>query len=215
MFYTYDINNMKDLETAFQTIGEISPIFSPLFNDGCGKRRAHKNFDFPDEGSKKCRKSEAKTASTFVPLKNFDPKNVSVSVNDKGLMTISASSESQHETKRNGLRRETHIMEETMQLPEYLLEVAPENASESAETDSVINDPDVVMVEPETKEKEAAATSASKNADERPKLISQVKTEFKNGGLLVSWPEKPKTAEQVREEKVKRGEPVEIKIDFV
>merc|ERR1711963_564893 len=120
------------------------------FNDGFGKRRADKNSDSANECSKKCRKSEAKTDSTFVPLKNFEPKNVSVSVNDKGLMTISASSESQHETKRNGLRRETRIMEETMQLPEYLLELAPENVAESAETDSVTNDP-VVMVDPETK----------------------------------------------------------------
>merc|ERR1711963_184900 len=174
------------------------------FNDGFGKRRAHKNLDSADDCSKKCRKSEAKTSSTFVPLKNFEPKNVSVSVNDKALMTISASSETQH----NGLRRETRIMEETMQLPEYLLELIPENVAESAETDSVLNDAEVVMVEPETKEKEAAAvdTSTSKNADERPKLISQVKTEFKNGGLLVSWPEKPKTVEQVREEKLRRGD---------
>merc|ERR1711937_534967 len=111
-------------------------------------------------------KSNEKTYQINVPLKRFDPKNVKISVNDKALMTISAVSEFENETGRNGMRKMTTIVEETVQLPDYLLsDLAAVNKNE--------NDKKVF---PDLEKMTDEQTSTSKNGDSgsapNKKLIS-------------------------------------------
>merc|ERR1719316_2083505 len=64
---------------------------------------------------------KSETYQIRVPLKIYDPSQVKISINDKALMTINASSEIEKETNRNGMRKSINILEETIQLPDYLL----------------------------------------------------------------------------------------------
>merc|ERR1712004_402565 len=108
----------------------------------------------------------------YVPLKRFSAETIEV--NDKALMTISGTGQHEEETNRNGMRKVTSILEETIQLPAYLLEG-------------------------------------------EDKLLAKVTTEFKNGGLYVKLPEKPKSEEEMKadEQSEKKDEPIDIKINFV
>jgi len=112
--------------------------------------------------------SDKKNPETYqirVPLKIYDPSQVKISINDKALMTINASSEIEKETNRNGMRKSINILEETIQLPDYLL--SDLSAIASTKTNEKNDDSD-------------AQTSTSKNSTEQSpkKLISKVTTKF-------------------------------------
>merc|ERR1739845_206838 len=58
-----------------------------------------------------------------VPLKRFSAEQVQINMNKSGLITITASTEKIDESVRNGQRKTTVVVEETCQLPGYLMEV--------------------------------------------------------------------------------------------
>merc|ERR1712174_60361 len=137
-----------------------------------------------------------------VPLKIYDPSQVKISINDKGLMTISANNEIEKETNRNGMRKTMGILEETIQLPDYLLS-------------------DLSAIEKKNEDSDVQNSSTSKNSTEQSpkklKLISKVTTKFERGELIITVPNKPeekKVEEEKKEEKNDKG-PVDIQIEFV
>ena len=209
-------------------MNDLNSILDPICNiANISKEAAMKRgCDFRKNRCQKGGSTQASNKTTItVPLKNYEPKNVSINVDEKGLMVISATNEHQKETNRNGLRKVTTILEETLQLPEYLLEESTQTATTTTPADQSENMSDeIVMVEKivegETHEEEKLddandANDSKKSTSKSQNLLSQVKTEFKNGALIVTLPEKPKSDEEVYAEKVRKGEPVDIKINFV
>merc|ERR1711976_607872 len=93
-----------------------------------------------------------------------------------------ASSEIEKETNRNGMRKSINILEETIQLPDYLL--SDLSAINSTKTNEKNDDSDV-------------QTSTSKNSTEQSpkKLISKVTTKFERGELIITVPNKPEEKE--------------------
>merc|ERR1739845_8209 len=57
-----------------------------------------------------------------VPLKRFNAEQVQVNMNKSGLVTVTASTEKIDECVRNGQRKTTVLVEESCQLPGYLME---------------------------------------------------------------------------------------------
>merc|ERR1711976_269597 len=150
-------------------------------------------------------KKSAETYQIRVPLKIYDPSQVKISVNDKALMTISATSETERETDRNGMRKSISILEETIQLPDYLL----------SDLDAVA---DKVPEEKENEKDDNMQTSTSKNSSEtKKKLISKVSTKFERGFLIITVPNQPeeKKPEEKKEKKRSDNGPVDIEIEFV
>merc|ERR1712173_165631 len=62
------------------------------------------------------------TTKICVPLKRFSAEQVQLNMNKAGLVTITASKESIEDSARNGQRKTTVMVEETCQLPAYLVE---------------------------------------------------------------------------------------------
>merc|ERR1711881_554745 len=60
--------------------------------------------------------------SVPIPLKRFNPENVEINLNKNGLVTVTASRENTEESNRNGQRKTTIMIEETCQLPGYLVD---------------------------------------------------------------------------------------------
>jgi len=194
--------NSQDFEKLFQQMG---PLMMDLFPDQefgpymyTRKCRSPNRKDNKNSSDKK-----SETYQIRVPLKIYDPSQVKISINDKALMTINASSEIEKETNRNGMRKSINILEETIQLPDYLL--SDLSAINSTKTNEKNDDSDV-------------QTSTSKNSTEQSpkKLISKVTTKFERGELILTVPNKPeeKETEEKKEEKSKKG-PVDIQIEFV
>merc|ERR1711963_183596 len=67
-------------------------------------------------------KTQAKPNTVSIPLKRFSPEQVQPNMNKNGLVTITASRESTEESNRNGQRKITILVEETCQLPGYLVD---------------------------------------------------------------------------------------------
>ena len=57
-----------------------------------------------------------------IPFHRFSAEQINVSMNSNGLMTVIASKESAEDSKRNGQRKTTVIVEETCQMPGYVVE---------------------------------------------------------------------------------------------
>merc|ERR1712170_9957 len=117
-------------------------------------------------------------------------------------MTISANNEIEKETNRNGMRKTINILEETIQLPDYLL--SDLSAIEKKNDDSDVQN---------------SSTSKNNSTEQSPKklkLISKVTTKFERGELIITVPNKPeeKKVEEKKEEKNDKG-PVDIQIEFV
>jgi len=194
--------NSQDFEKLFQQMG---PLMMDLFPDQefgpymyTRKCRSPNRKDNKNSSDKK-----SETYQIRVPLKIYDPSQVKISVNDKALMTINASSEIEKETNRNGMRKSINILEETIQLPDYLL--SDLSAINSTKTNEKNDDSDV-------------QTSTSKNATEQSpkKLISKVTTKFERGELIITVPNKPEEekVEEKKEDRSGKG-PVDIQIEFV
>jgi len=177
----------------------------PMFRRGCRSPNRKNGNNCSDNN--KNQKSE-NSYQIRVPLKIYDPSQVKISVNDKALMTISATSEFEKETERNGMRKSIHILEETIQLPDYLLSdlAACENANAAAEKSEEKENDDNMQ------------TSTSKNSGEtKKKLISKVTTKFEKGFLIITVPNQPeeKKPEEKKEKKRSNSGPVDIEIEFV
>merc|ERR1711976_168815 len=192
--------NSQDFEKLFQQMGPLMMDLFPdqeygpyMFTRKCRSpnRKDNKNSNSPD------------TYQIRVPLKIYHPSQVKISINDKGLMTISANNEIEKETNRNGMRKTINILEETIQLPDYLL--SDLSAIEKNEND----DSDV----------QNSSTSKNNSTEQSPKklkLISKVTTKFERGELIITVPNKPEEikVEEKKEEKNDKG-PVDIQIEFV
>merc|ERR1711976_512495 len=192
--------NSQDFEKLFQQMG---PLMMDLFPD--------QEYG-PYMGTRKCRSPNRKdnknsnpnTYQIRVPLKIYDPSQVKISINDKGLMTISANNEIEKETNRHGMRKTINILEETIQLPDYLLS-------------------DLSAIEKKNDDSDVQNSSTSKNnsteqsdSPKKLKLISKVTTKFERGELIITGQKKPeeKKVEEKKEEKNDKG-PVDIQIEFV
>merc|ERR1712007_270782 len=57
-----------------------------------------------------------------IPLCRFNAEQVKLNMNAKGLITVTASKEETNDTKRNGQRKTTTLVEETCQLPGYVID---------------------------------------------------------------------------------------------
>merc|ERR1712170_110533 len=187
-----DKKNLQHLGKMFagksQSCGEAGNSRAGENKRGCFKRKASNQANHKKEGFEMIQ----------VPMKDFKPSTVDIKVNDKGLMTISATKEEIKETNRNGLRKTTTLVEETVQLPSYLLDHFVEKS------------------EPSSSSKNAEAEKADfEMVDEKKKLLSQVSTKFDNGFLVISYPEMPKTPAEEKVEKDNSSGPVNIDIEFV
>jgi len=67
-------------------------------------------------------KTQAKPNTVSIPLKRFSPEQVQLNMNKNGLVTVTASRENTEESNRNGQRKTTILVEETCQLPGYLVD---------------------------------------------------------------------------------------------
>merc|ERR1711976_529317 len=191
--------NSQDFEKLFQQMG---PLMMDLFPDQeYGPYMFTRKCRSPNRKDNK--NSNSDTYQIRVPLKIYDPSQVKISINDKGLMTISANNEIERETNRNGMRKTINIFEETIQLPDYLLS-------------------DLSAIEKKNEDSDLQNSSTSKNnstenqSPKKLKLISKVTTKFERGELIITVPNKPeeKKVEEKKEEKNDKG-PVDIQIEFV
>jgi len=74
---------------------------------------------------KNCQKPKKPATSVSIPLKRFSPEQVgSLNMTKNGLITVTASRENTEESNRNGQRKTTIMVEETCQLPGYLVDNA-------------------------------------------------------------------------------------------
>ena len=204
-----DRQNMKMFtETMFKNIANYNfPGAGNTCGGGAGgdATTAEKTNPQQKAANQTNQKSETKN-QIFVPLKNVNPKNVTINLNDKALMAISATSSVEKETNRNGLRKVTEIIEETVQLPGYLVENFVDEGESSTKSSS--NDQ-----EQQSSSKSAETTENTK----KPTLLTKVETKFMNNGLVISFPEKPvpKVVEPEKNDEDMIDEPCEIKINFV
>merc|ERR1739845_336537 len=67
-------------------------------------------------------KGDKERNSVTIPLKSFSPQQVQLNMNKNGLVTVTASRENTEESDRNGQRKTTVMVEETLQLPGYLID---------------------------------------------------------------------------------------------
>merc|ERR1712173_274273 len=67
-------------------------------------------------------KTQTKPNTVSIPLKRFSPEQVQLNMNKNGLVTVTASRENTEESNRNGQRKTTILVEETCQLPRYLVD---------------------------------------------------------------------------------------------
>merc|ERR1739845_52064 len=67
-------------------------------------------------------KGDKERNSVTIPLKSFSPQQVQLNMNKNGLVTVTASRENTEESDRNGQRKTTVMIEETCQLPGYLVD---------------------------------------------------------------------------------------------
>merc|ERR1712173_155384 len=71
--------------------------------------------------SSPCRKTDSPN-TIRVPMMRFSADQVKLNMNSKGLITVTASKEETNDTKRNGQRKTTTLVEETCQLPGYVVD---------------------------------------------------------------------------------------------
>merc|ERR1719361_2624219 len=67
-------------------------------------------------------KNNKQPNSVSIPLKRFSAEQVQLNMNKNGLVTVTASRENTDESNRNGQRKTTVMIEETCQLPGYLVD---------------------------------------------------------------------------------------------
>merc|ERR1739848_213297 len=67
-------------------------------------------------------KANKSSATVSIPLKRFTHEQVQLNMNKNGLVTVTASRENTEESNRNGQRKTTIMIEETCQLPGYLVD---------------------------------------------------------------------------------------------
>merc|ERR1711941_155546 len=84
--------------------------------------RAFEEASKPKSAGNCQKRKTSNSTKVCVPLKRFTPEQVQLNMNKSGLVTITASKENTEESVRNGQRKTTVMVEETCQLPGYLVE---------------------------------------------------------------------------------------------
>merc|ERR1711881_659166 len=67
-------------------------------------------------------KSDESSSCIKIPMSRFKPEQVQINMNSKGLVTVAGSREDIEDSGRNGQRKVTVMVEETCQLPAYLVD---------------------------------------------------------------------------------------------
>merc|ERR1712179_112583 len=109
-----DFQNSKNNETPNTT------------ENSCSSPKTKKFSACPMFSTRMCnaRTNNRKSApnSVSIPLRRFAPEQVQLNMNKNGLVTVTASRENTEESNRNGQRKTTIMIEETCQLPGYLVD---------------------------------------------------------------------------------------------
>merc|ERR1712018_655414 len=105
-------------------VSEMSEFAQKMEEQTKSQCSAGYNKSFPKCGGKWAEKMAGKKDNEiWVPFHRFTKDQLTVAMNKKGLMTISAAKEQLEEsTERNGQRKTVIHVEETIQLPSYVLE---------------------------------------------------------------------------------------------
>merc|ERR1712066_428237 len=90
---------------------------NPDFTSYCNRSQSRK----PWGCNRKSTENDAPNKIS-IPVRRFSPEQINVSMNKAGLMTITASKETTEDSSRNGQRKTTVLVEETCQLPGYLVD---------------------------------------------------------------------------------------------
>merc|ERR1712066_851168 len=114
-------------ETQKQTENSCSSSSSPKTTEkSCSSPKTQNSSACPMFSSRMCnpRRNTQKSSPTSVsiPLRRFTPEQVQLNMNKNGLVTVTASRENTEESNRNGQRKVTIMIEETCQLPGYLVD---------------------------------------------------------------------------------------------
>merc|ERR1712079_805317 len=114
-------------ETQKQTENPCSSSSSPKTTEkSCSSPKTQNSSACPMFSTRMCnpRKNNQKssTNSVSIPLRRFTPEQVQLNMNKNGLVTVTASRENTEESNRNGQRKTTIMIEETCQLPGYLVD---------------------------------------------------------------------------------------------
>merc|ERR1712079_700115 len=114
-------------ETEKQTENSCSSSSSPKTTEkSCSSPKTQNSSACPMFTTRMCnlnqnnQKSSPTTVS--IPLRRFTPEQVQLNMNKNGLVTVTASRENTEESNRNGQRKTTIMIEETCQLPGYLVD---------------------------------------------------------------------------------------------
>merc|ERR1739847_105567 len=114
-------------ETQKQTENPCSSSSSPKTTEkSCSSPKTQNSSACPMFSTRVCnpRKNNQKSSvnSVSIPLRRFTPEQVQLNMNKNGLVTVTASRENTEESNRNGQRKTTIMIEETCQLPGYLVD---------------------------------------------------------------------------------------------
>merc|ERR1712079_415951 len=92
----------------------------------CSSPKTQNSSACPMFSTRMCnpRKNNQKSSanSVSIPLRRLTPEQVQLNMNKNGLVTVTASRENTEESNRNGERKTTIMIEETCQLPGYLVD---------------------------------------------------------------------------------------------
>merc|ERR1712178_155026 len=119
------MEEMKKAKTNEKASSENSSS-SKTTEKSCSSPKTENSSGCPMFSSQMCnpRKNTQKSSPTSVsiPLRRFNPEQVQLNMNKNGLVTVTASRENTEESNRNGQRKTTIMIEETCQLPGYLVD---------------------------------------------------------------------------------------------
>merc|ERR1739848_964201 len=126
-------------QMPFQFLNQMMSEFTPEKMQAAQEHFMKQNPEM-FRTNQKCggRKNKTCENEVSIPLKRFDAKQVSLNMNKQGLITVTASKEEVEETKRNGNRKTTVVVEETLQLPGYLIDNGLLNKVESKFADGFL-----------------------------------------------------------------------------
>merc|ERR1739845_308444 len=110
---THKMYTFEDMPAFFAQMMNNPEFKAHWNNKSRGARRCGRKFD---------NENSAPPNKICIPLRRFSPEQVQLSMSKAGLMTITASKETTEDSSRNDQRKTTVLVEETCQLPGYLVD---------------------------------------------------------------------------------------------
>merc|ERR1711879_68654 len=104
----HGFENMSNFVTEMMNNPDLQ---SQWKNSNWRCKRTNSDSSFSNTSTKIC-----------IPLRRFNAEQVQLSMNKSGLVTVTASKETTEDSTRNGQRKCTVMIEETCQLPGYLVD---------------------------------------------------------------------------------------------